>query len=294
MRFDWAKWRPIAAQEISHRRDVTKLVLHRTEGSTIAGAWNELNRRKVPSHGLSDLSHGIHLQLVDTAQAAQSLWHVDRDGCLQWEIVGFSRDTPNEPDEWYSQLAALINRICEPHLIPIELTGRDWPGPEGYGRLAPQRMSFDEFYEFEGILAHQHAPAKRWLPNRFTNSHWDVGALDVARLEALLPSATGDDEMFTTLDTGSQIFRVHLPGYGTAISDIANLAYWTGVVKAGRSTGHYKASSIDELMALIDSQRPESVELVGSADTDRSGLSDADVSRIATAVADEIQRSGAE
>ena len=193
-------------RRLEHNRPVDKLVLHRTEGSTIAGAWSTMNSRGVPAHGVSNLNTGEHVQLVDTDAAARSLWHVDQDGCIQWEIVGFSRNTPAENDIWYDRLATLIERICVPLGIPIVLA-ESWPGNEGYGRFATQRFSFTEFYDFSGICGHQHAPAKWWKLNSRTNSHWDVGALDVERLQTYLPSSEiGDDMQYIEDPNGNTAF----------------------------------------------------------------------------------------
>ncbi len=304
MRFSWAEWRPINAAPIAHLSDVTKLVLHRTEGSTVDGAWSTLNRRKVPSHGISDLGRGIHVQMVDTSEASHALWHVDQGGVLQWEIVGFSRDTPDESDAWYAQLAQLILRICVPHYIPVVLTSKPWAGPEGYGKRASQRMTFDEFATFEGVLAHQHAPAKTWKFNSRTNAHWDIGALDTPRLTRHLPT-TETLMLYTTKDTASGTFRVHLPGYGTAVTTSED--YWRAVAERARG-GHLEDRNIDELIALIDSQHPApppidlelpapievvtppAVEVV----TEQVALSPAELAKIADAVADEIHRRGAD
>jgi len=201
MRLSFAEWRPIPAKTLFHQRPITKLVLHRTEGATLDGAWNTLRNRGVPSHGLSDLRTGHHVQMIDTGEASHSLWHVDRSGVLQWEIVGYSRNTPAEDDVWYSRLADLIRWVCEPHYIPIVFAA-DWPGVEGYGRLAAQRFSIAEWNAAEGVVGHQHAPAKWWLPNRLTNSHWDVGALDVDRLHLYLTNPTeGQDDVDIINDT---------------------------------------------------------------------------------------------
>ncbi len=307
MRFPWCEWRPIGTTPIPHLRDVTKLVLHRTEGSTVDGAWSTLNSRRVPSHGISDLTRGIHVQCLDTGDAARSLWHVDQDGCLQWEIVGFSRDTPSESDAWYSQLAALIMRVCTPHLIPAKLTSNDWPGSEGYGRGAPQRMSFDEFYTFEGVLAHQHTPAKSWRPNRYTNAHWDIGQLDVARLVKHLPApentmgtlyidTEGPDEGRAWIVGGRELLDIsdslarakHVEDYAAA-GRIAYLRY-AGDIVAKMYPPHQP-----EVVTVPGAAPPaERVEIPGApVSVDVSPLSDADVQRIAVAVADEDHRRSA-
>ncbi len=218
MRFSWCEWRPIAATELQHRRPITKFVIHRTEGATLNSAWNTLASRGVPSHGLSDLDQNTHVQMVDTGDAAHSLWHVDRDGCLQWEVVGFSRNTPAENDIWYERLAQLIVRVCVPHQIPVEFIGENWPdtAAEGYGRFAPQRLSFDQFYDFEGVLGHCHAPARWWAIGNRTNTHWDPGGLDIERLTTHLP--IGEiDTMYVAKDTTKEWNWTVEPGAPTPV-----------------------------------------------------------------------------
>ena len=203
MLFDWATQRQIAARFWGHQAPVSKLCLHTTEGDSLEGAWRTLNARKVPSHLLSDLRSDLHWQLLDTKYAAHSLYHVDRSGVIQVELVGYAAEIGGYDDQWYSRLARLIRRVCDAHGIPLVFTNRAWPATAnaGYGKNAGQRMSFDEWDAFSGIVGHCHAPAKWWLPNRFTNGHWDPGGLDVDRLRTYLYQPSKDPKMNLVIDT---------------------------------------------------------------------------------------------
>ncbi len=287
MRFDWCEWKPIGSDWPSHLRPVTKFVLHRTEGSTVAGAYSTLKSRNVPPHGISDFETGEHLQTVDTGEAGSSLWHVDRDGCLQWEIVGFSKNTPFESGEWYAALAELLERVCIPHGIPLEFTGNDWPGPEGYGKKAPQRMSFEEFYDFEGILGHQHAPAKWWKLNSRTNAHWDIGALDVARV----PIGNNGGNMFITKSSeAASSCRVW---FGSAYFETTFVADWEKVVGASRVfVSKHMESAYTKLELGVPLNIP-TITLPELPELTPAPLSADDVARIAVAVNDEQHRRSA-
>ncbi len=203
MRSDWAEWRPINATSLPHRAPITKLCVHTTEGSTLAGAWYTLNDRRVPSHYLYDPKIDEAWQLVDTFEAAHSLWHVDQSGVIQIEVVGFARLVPTYNDIWYQNLARVIADICEEHHISITFR-QDWPATanEGYGRSTLHRLTFDEWDAFQGILGHCHAPSKWWTPR--TNTHWDPGGLDVDRLARYITDYIAGDGVDIINDTENQ------------------------------------------------------------------------------------------
>lgn len=100
----------------------------------------------------------------------------NRAGVVQVEILGYSEESPEDPDEWIDNLAADVAApVCRIFRIPPRLW-RNFVGPEA-GFIAredaPQRMP-DELWEaWSGIVAHQNAPE---------NEHWDVGRYKGGRL----------------------------------------------------------------------------------------------------------------
>lgn len=168
----------------THQRVVDKLVLHTTEGTTIGGAVSAYKQRRVPPHATYDWTKRLLVQHVPLDRAAYSLWHVDRLGCIQVELVGRAVETPTWP-------TSALERIVEDVLLPIHRrvptipmhADVAWlPYPESYGRQR-SRLSFGEWDEYRGVLGHSHCPCKRWpWPLSKTNAHGDPGALAVPRM----------------------------------------------------------------------------------------------------------------
>ena len=157
------------------RLDPKKLLLHSTEGSSIAGALHAYS--KYPPHVICDFNKRRIVQHVSLDRASYSLRGSDSDDepCIQVEIVGFSKDAPH----WSVEM---LDWLCDEVFEPIR---RVWPyalekPPQGFMSAAearnkgitlasprsPLRFSKTEFEQFGGICAHQHAPAP--------DSHWDV------------------------------------------------------------------------------------------------------------------------
>lgn len=189
---------PIGSSWPTHQAPVTKLVLHSTEGSSIAGAEAAYRARGVPPHVTYDPVSRVGHQHGPLDRASSSLWHVDRSGVIQVELVGFAVEAPSWPDEALRVIAAdlvvPILRACPG--IPLETPVVWLPYPASYGRSSA-RLTFAEWEAVAGIVGHSHAPARpRPWPLSKTNAHGDPGALNVARIIAHarqdLPAPTPD------------------------------------------------------------------------------------------------------
>jgi len=157
------------------------LVLHTTEtpAGTAQAVGRNLLRDGKPSHQVYDPADGTVVHLVDWGASAKSLKNLGggvetnrRGGVYQVEIVGFAADVPRYGDGWYANLGRYLTRVCDELGVPKVFPCRFVAG-EGYGLNARQRLSHEAWMTVEGIIGHQHVPE---------NSHWDPGALDVARL----------------------------------------------------------------------------------------------------------------
>lgn len=121
----------------------------------------------------------------------------NRGGPIQVEVLGYSEDSPNDPDEWIRNLAEDVAApVCRIFGIPPKLF-RNFVGPEA-GFIAredaPQRIPMDLWLALCCIIAHQNAPE---------NEHWDVGrykgALLIMYTAALLGGTPPDTDEETEL-----------------------------------------------------------------------------------------------
>lgn len=174
--------------------DGRKLLLHSTEGSTIAGAIGAYRTRNVWPHLTVDCPERKAVQHLSLTRAGRSLRNeaggveTNRAGriLVQIELVGFA-GTPSsigDPDDldWFGR------EIVRPiHLLtgfPL-MTLVEWVAyPASYGESARQRVPAARWASLSGVVGHQHAPE---------NDHGDPGALDVARIIAAARNDQEDD-----------------------------------------------------------------------------------------------------
>ncbi len=180
-----ADWRPDNGK---HKGQVTKVLLHTTEGSTVSGAQGVYNSRgRIHPHVTYDPRQRYGVQHVSVHKASFSIksrrlpWphSFNRDGVFQIEIVGYASKTPVMPNEWYE---ALVLDVLDP-LFDLAPAIQWWHfarfvGSSGYGTRAAQRFGMATWLAFNGVVGHQHAPAP--------NSHWDPGAIRVSTLAAAI------------------------------------------------------------------------------------------------------------
>lgn len=210
------------------------LVLHTTEGRSIAAAEAAYAAKKVAPHYTVDLHSQTvaqHLPLSASASALKNLpggVQTNRRGpnTIQVEIVGFASDSPNRSDDDLLFLGKFIRWICTNEAIPFDaahvLPMRD------RDEVPAHRLSPAAWLSFTGICGHQHIPE---------NDHWDPGALDVLkaiRLATPIPTpeeetmrlihpTAGPDSSNTYLVNGNQRFRVPNSSYLNALKSDLHL-----------------------------------------------------------------------
>lgn len=145
-----------------------KLVLHTTEGSSIAGAVGAYKKNNSWPHFTLSFEEDRKVQHLEVGVAARSLANDTSDGfqvgrarCIQVEICGFA----GESQDWKkTKLDWLADRFKE--IRAVQSFGFSHPA----FTVPAVRMSDKEWVDFGGIVGHQHAP---------DNDHWDPGRLDV-------------------------------------------------------------------------------------------------------------------
>jgi len=155
-----------------------KCCLHTTEGTTIDGAVAAY--RPYPPHGVYRWDTREARQHIPLDLASYSAMDGnDDDFMIQIELVGFAHDTRNWPDIAYRNIAAdVIGPIADAFGVPPESIEKQWlddtDGVTIASPSSPLRITPAQLRDFSGWLGHQHLPAP--------DSHWDPGALDIARL----------------------------------------------------------------------------------------------------------------
>lgn len=117
--------------------------------------------------------------------------YTNRARCIQTEIVGFAAEAGGWSDD-------VLHDIAEDVVVPqvkwvranggdIDLTQIAAPGiiPGSASEDAPQRLSWDVWASFNGVLGHRHAPGQE---------HWDAGLLDMAKIAGFARVLLGDTE----------------------------------------------------------------------------------------------------
>lgn len=162
-----------------------KLVLHRTEGGSAAGAFSAYADGGIP-HFTWEWSSRGKWQHFDTNIAASALRNdsggvqTNKDGAIQVEIVGFSANTRDISDaelKWYGEA---IREICQVEGIDMGKFLTFYDDKSGFTlatRTAQQRMTFAAWDAFNGVCGHQHVPE---------NLHWDPGAFNYPRMLQLI------------------------------------------------------------------------------------------------------------
>jgi hypothetical protein len=181
-----------------------RLVLHTTEGSSIAGAVAEYRKkRNCFPHFTVDAGKRQRAQHYPVDVSARAL-HKGKPGvqtnpwgAIQIEMVGFAKSSHLIP---HAQLAWLATEVIGPILaaVPsIKLHHPKFKG-EGEGLLAhvnaKQRMTPETWKAFDGICGHQHVPE---------NDHWDPGRFPIDTVLGFLGAPTNpfleeDDMTFIT------------------------------------------------------------------------------------------------
>jgi hypothetical protein len=167
-----------------HKRKITKIVLHTTEGSNWPGYGGGGSAPHFTVH-----RDGTIRQHIDTARSAKALVNrrggveTNNGGVIQIEFIGscdrsWARKhglffTENATDRDLAGLARVLAWISKTHGVPLTAHGLRWPTSNAAYATAPQRMSYAEWNAYRGVCGHTHVPE---------NDHWDPGNFPVSRL----------------------------------------------------------------------------------------------------------------
>lgn len=217
-RYPKARWDPISGSAGAYTSGPWKLVWHKTQGASLAGARSAYKADKSDPH-FTVHPGGVN-QHIDTGDAARSLRNeaggvqTGRDCAIQIEIVGYSGESMD--DATMNHLVALVAWIAKTH-------GIAWVWPEGrppqtsaagYGTNTGERHPV--VWDGQGgHYGHSQVPENRHWDPAFTDREWWIlNALCGPQPQAPgdpAPIVTGDDDMATKL--------VDMPaanGYGLA------------------------------------------------------------------------------
>lgn len=162
-----------------------KLLLHDTEGSTIAGAVAAFTNHNSWPTMTVDCRRRKAQQHIPFNRAARALRNeaggvqTNREGTylVQIEIVGFANNRDGSmfgslaDYDWFGR--EIVGPICRTLGIPVRSTVRWVPYPDSYGKGASQRLSGAAWDAYDGVLGHQHCPE---------NDHGDPGLIDISRI----------------------------------------------------------------------------------------------------------------
>lgn len=171
-----------------HRADISKIVLHTTEGSSWPGYGGGGSAPHFTVKPGKATESNIR-QHIDTAYAAKALVNrsggvqTNNEGVMQIEFIGscdkaYAKKhglffTEDATDEDLEALASVLAWIHKTHGVPLTATGLSWPTTNAAYASAPQRMSFSKWNGYKGVCGHTHVPE---------NDHWDPGNFPITRL----------------------------------------------------------------------------------------------------------------
>lgn len=164
--------------DVKHR----KLVIHRTEGMTVAGAVGAYRKNNSWPHATADPYSKRRVQHVSLDKASRATRNesggieTNRDGVINLEIVGFSANSGLLTEPYLKWLGEEVFRpIMIVRAIPTIITPRKLAknSTEGYGLKTQFRMKPEEWDFFTGLCGHCNVPE---------NTHWDPGAMNLLRI----------------------------------------------------------------------------------------------------------------
>jgi hypothetical protein len=171
-----------------------KILLHSTEGSSIAGAVGAFRANNSWPHLTVDCPRRHVVEHLDLMVAARSLRNTpggadetNRDGTvlIQIEMVGSAvhPTTLGSPEDltWFGR--EVLRPLHDLTGVPLVSSVRWESYPASFGANARQRLSPAAWDAYNGILGHQHAP---------DNQHGDPGSIDIAWI---IRAATEEDDM---------------------------------------------------------------------------------------------------
>lgn len=171
-----------------------RIVLHTTETNSRPSTW--IPNFQYPSHIVCSYEHQEIWQLLSFNEAGRALYHApggvetNRMGAIQIEINGIA----DEAGSWSQEkLKWLGEAVLKPIFDWIDANGGGFdcnnippPGPHGGSASAdaPQRMTDQEWIDFNGICGHRHVP---------DNDHYDPDQLNVPQIVNYANSTESDD-----------------------------------------------------------------------------------------------------
>lgn len=146
-----------------------RIILHTTEGGSLEGAFGAYNASRNIPHITTDLTTKRKVQHLPLNASASAVMHTrypetNRAGrTIQIEIVGYSADSANRPDDELAFLAEI--------LLDLRSAGLEFQSLALDGNVP--RMNDSDWVSFNAICGHRHVPE---------NDHTDPGYLDVAKV----------------------------------------------------------------------------------------------------------------
>ena len=276
------EWLPFRHNGGPYTGGPRKLALHRTEGASAAGAFAAYADGGVP-HFTWELpswgNGGRKWQHIDTGIAASALRNdsggvqTNRDGAVQVEIVGFSRDTRHLSDLDLQWLGEAIDEVCDTEGIDINNRPPFYDEKSGFTlatKNARQRMSYADWEAFNGVCGHQHVPE---------NTHWDPGALDYERMLSLIDQEdhmSAEDVANLHRAVRSDLLRLASFVMGGRTNAVFN--HQTVQDAADNEPGIANITSLNELERLLDQGR---LELISAAGAIGAGVGKVDPAEVA-------------
>lgn len=216
VRYPVAEWRGDGQSGGTWASTAYRVVLHTTETRTLPG----YQKGATAPHFTYSPASRRWWQHTNLDRAARALRNepggveTNRLGSLQIEIICYSSQPTADrvgglwvgalPDTAYDDLAGFCRWAAEHFHVEAK-----WPGRTalsyGEANQAGFRMTPAQWVGFRGVCAHQHVPE---------NHHWDTGALDIARIVALMQQ---EDDM--DLDAVRALVRAEVTDSIPAIAE---------------------------------------------------------------------------
>lgn len=159
-----------------------KIVIHEIQGSANPAAI--VNHPYPPQLWYRPDARVLY-QTVPLTRSGFALEHysgtpeTNKSHAIQVEVAGYTTAVADEPIEWLDNIAEdVIIPICQfvsrqGGQIKLMQYSSDFFYPGSASEDSPNRMSWDEWTNFQGITGHA------WVPS---NSHYDPGAMNLARI----------------------------------------------------------------------------------------------------------------
>ena len=192
-------WHPNAERIIADRSGGSysgvswRLVLHTTEGTSVAGAVAAYQQHGSWPHMTIDCRKRRVTQHFPFTVAARALKRprgtVATNGAnaIQVELIGYAKDTAN----WDAADVTWLGEVLAPVMDAYDIERRSpaFVGADVGGiasARSPYRFNDRDWLAFNGVCGHQHVP---------NNDHWDPGRFQIARFFAASITSPEEDDM---------------------------------------------------------------------------------------------------